>query len=228
MNIHCTHVEENRGNRKYFFGKGCNICRYFKSFADNSSIIFKGNKCQNTLIDNLIDSILGKIAISFRNYRLKLNLDKTIMFCTTSWQQLAGNRTETCKLNTRNNKGENIVLSSSAKLLGITFNTYMILISHFSIGEYALLQKLKKKKGALKYTSNKASINIKNKLVNLVIMSLIVYLITIWGWSAIPAVMNQVQVVQSIAMRWILRVNKYTSVHTLLNNCDIYFFSPGN
>ena len=47
-----------------------------------------------------------------------------------------------------------------------------------------------------------------------------VYGITIWGVVASPSVINQVQIVQNLTMRWILNLNKYTPVKSLLDKCD--------
>ena len=139
---------------------------------------------------------------------------------TTTRQQLAGNGPETLILEAKNKLEENIKPSDSARLLGIHFNSNMCWTKHLILGKEALLPRLKKSMGALKFTSNYASIETKKKLVNGIIMSKLVYGITIWGLSATATVMNQCQSVQNISMRWICGLNQYTSIETLLNKCN--------
>lgn len=74
--------------------------------------------------------------------------------------------------------------------------------------------------GVLKFTSNKATLEVKRRLVNGIIMSRLIYGIPIWGISATSSVLGQIQQVQNISMRWILGANRYTSIRSLLNQCN--------
>ena len=108
MNIGCSHLEGNMGNRNNLFGDRCTDCGFFISFADDSSIILKGSKFENNILSGKIDNILHNIGEFLKNNRLKLNLEKTELLRTTSRQQLAGNGPESMKLQTLNKKGEHI------------------------------------------------------------------------------------------------------------------------
>ena len=71
--------------------------------------------------------------------------------------------------------GQRIKPFDNAKVLGIIFNKTLSWTNHLEVGKDALIPKLKKKLGALKFTSCKASYKAKIKLAHGCIMSNIIY-----------------------------------------------------
>ena len=67
-------------------------------------------------------------------------------------------------MKTKNKKGENIKPLSWTKILRICFYANLSFKSHFEVGENALIPKLKKKLGALKFLSRKMTIQQMKKL----------------------------------------------------------------
>ena len=84
---------------------------------------------------------------------LKLNIIKTQLLRCASRQQHVGNRGDKILLEARDENGDKIKPSDSAKILGITFNKTLSWTNHLEVGKDSLVQKLKKRLGALKFTS---------------------------------------------------------------------------
>ena len=114
-----------------------------------------------------------------------------------------GNKTEDVLLEAKNEKNENIKPQNSAKILGIVFSKSLTWKEYLEVGKEAIVPKLKKKLGALKFTCRKASFNAKLKLAHGYIMSHIIYGIQVWGLHCRPSVIKRVQSVQNNTMKWI-------------------------
>ena len=112
--------------------------------------------------------------------------------------------------------GKGIVPKNTAIILGLVFSSNMLWNNYLEIGQKALIPNLKKKLGALKFTSNLANFQTKKCLIDGIIMSKIVYGICVWGLSASASMVRKVQGVQNLSMRWLLNENRYTKVETLL------------
>ena len=93
-------------------------------------------------------------------------------------------------------------------------------------GKEAMIPKLKKKLGALKFTCKYASYKAKEKLAHGCIMSTLTYGIQVWGIHCKPTVMKRVQSVQTNTLKWLtgnyngslrelLAETKWMSVHQL-------------
>ena len=137
-----------------------------------------------------------------------------------------GNKTEDVLLEAKNEKDENIKPQNNAKILGIVFSKSLTWKEYLEVGKDAIVPKLKKKLGALKFTCRKASFNAKLKLAHGCIMSHIIYRIQVWGLHCRPSVIKKVQSVQNNTMKWItgrysdctkelLTVTKWMSVFQL-------------
>ena len=162
---------------KNFFGTPCNECGRFITFADDSTIIFRGLKGDDRMLSMRIDNTLIEIHDFLAANNLKLNISKTQVLRTASRQQLVGNRTEGVVLEAKNENMENIRPLTSAKILGVRFSKSLTWKDFLEVGTEAIIPKLKKKLGALKFTCRKASYNAKLKLAHGCIMSQYVYII---------------------------------------------------
>ena len=186
------------------------------SFADDSSIVLKCTKGNDEYVSSKIDKKLISIQNFLAANNLKLNINKTQLLRCASRQQHVGNRGDKILLEARDENGDKIKPSDSAKILGITFNKTLSWTNHLEVGKDSLIQKLKKKLGALKFTSRYASYSAKMKLANGCIMSNIVYGLQIWGLHCSKTVLKKVQSVQTNTLKWI--TSKYNcSLRELLH-----------
>ena len=211
----CSHMEENNGDRDKLFGVPCKICGRFVSFADDSTIIFRGIKGEDRNISLKIDDQLLKIEDFLAANNLKLNISKTQILRTASRQQHVGNKRENIILSAKNDKGENIKPAESAKILGVIFNKALVWREFLEVGQEAMVGKLKRKLGALKFASKFSTYNTRIKLANGCIMSIITYGIQVWGLHCRPSVLKKVQSVQLNTLKWVTG-NYFGSLSQLL------------
>ena len=176
------------------------------TFADDSSITIEEirNNCKST--SEKIDNILSKLEVFLKLHNLKLNISKTVLLRVTTRQQIAWNKGEHIKLESKNEKGENIVPSTKAKILGITFKNNLTWTYLLTLGKDAIVNRCKRKLGALKHVAKNASFSYRKRLADGCIMSVLTYGIQVWGLSVKKTTMNQVQIVQNMAAGWILRM----------------------
>ena len=183
-------MEENNGDRDKLFGVPCKICGRFVTFADDSTIIFRGIKGEDRNISLKIDDQLLKIEDFLAANNLKLNISKTQILRTASRQQHVGNQRENIVLSAKNDKGENIKLANCAKILGVIFNKALVWREFLEVGQEAMVGKLKRKLGALKFASKFSTYNTRIKLANGCIMSIITYGIQVWGLHCRPSILK--------------------------------------
>ena len=122
---------------------------------------------------------------------------------TASRQQHAGNKRENIVLKAKNDKDEYIVPADCAKILGVIFNKSLIWKEFIEIGNEAMVGKLKRKLGALKFASKYSTYKTRLKLANGCIMSIITYGIQVWGLHCKPSVLSKVQSVQLNTLKWV-------------------------
>ena len=134
---------------------------------------------------------------------MKLNIKKTQLLRTASRQQHAGNKKENIKLQAKNEKDEHIVPANSAKILGLIFNKTLTWRDFIEVGKEAMVVKLKKKLGALKFAGKYATYKARLKLANGCIMSIITYGIQVWGIHCKANVLSKVQSVQLNTLKWV-------------------------
>ena len=147
--------------------------------------LVKVMKNENALVAEKLDGSLLKLEKFLRLNDLKLNIDKTELIRVTSSQQLSENGTESLCLAAKNSKNENIKSAISAKILGMTFQNNLKWSAHFEKGGEAVINKCKRKLGALKHVARDCLIEFrkKKKLADGCVMSRLTYGIQIWGLS---------------------------------------------
>ena len=155
-----------------------------------------------------------------------MNISKTQILRTASRQQHVGNQRENIVLSAKNDKGENIRPANCAKILGVIFNKSLVWREFLEVGKEAMVGKLKRKLGALKFASKFSTYNTRIKLANGCIMSIITYGIQVWGLHCRPSVLKKVQSVQLNTLKWVtgnyqgslrqlLEATKWLSVYQL-------------
>ena len=134
-----------------------------KSVHFTISDLVKVMKNENALVAEKLDGILLKLEKFLRLNNLKLNIDKTELIRVTSSQQLSANGTESLCLAAKNSKNENIKSAISAKILGMTFQNNLKWSAHFEKGGEAVINKCKRKLGALKHVARDCLIEFRKK-----------------------------------------------------------------
>ena len=131
------------------------------SYADDTSIniqFHSGDSNKN--VAKKVDGILSYLEQFFKLNNLKLNVGKTVIMRITMWQKSVKNP-ESIVLETKDDKGKNIVPAETAKKLRITINWSLNQNYHLDKGKEGILNKCKKKLGALKHVANHACLNTK-------------------------------------------------------------------
>ena len=111
-------------------------------------------------------------------------------------------------------------------ILGLIFSKTITWRDYLESGKEAIIPKLMKKLGALKFTCRNTSYKAKEKLAHGCFINTLVYIIHIWGLHTKPSVTRKVQSVQTNTLKWMsddydgsLRVlliqTKWISVHQL-------------
>ena len=83
--------------------------------------------------------------------------------------------------------------ANCAKILGVIFSKNLIWKEYIEIGNEAMVGKLKRKLGALKFASKFSTFKTRLKLANGCIMSTITYGIQVWGLHCKASVLSKVQ-----------------------------------
>ena len=165
---------------------------------------------------------MSRVINTWLNYcnsnQLCMNDGKTALMRISNRQKLQCNPPETIILDILDDQGNNIRPRDEHKILGIRIKKDLTWGLHLKTGKKALIPDLCKKLGSLwlvsKYLDSKARL----KLANGIIMSKIIYMITIWG-SARPSWINAIQRIQNKAARYVTRMNRYTRITKLMKDC---------
>ena len=171
----CVHEVNSGILRDELFSQPCMECGRFISFADDSLIILCGCKGDDNILSVEIDSKLISTKEFLAANNLKLNIGKTQVLRTASRQQHVGNKGERILLEAVDDLGKRIKPKENAKVLGIIFSKTLTWADHLEIGKDAMIPKLNKKLGALKFTCKAASYDAKVNLSHGCIMSTITY-----------------------------------------------------
>ena len=110
---------------------------------------------------------------------------------------------EYVRLKAKDEKGKHIVPANCAKILGIIFSKSLTWRDFIETGNKAMVGKLKRKLGALKFASKFSTYKTRLKLANGCIMSVITYGIQVWGVHCKATVLSKVQSVQLNTLKWV-------------------------
>ena len=105
--------------------------------------------------------------------------------------------------------------ANCAKILGVIFSKNLIWKEFIESGKEAMVGKLKRKLGALKFAGKFSSFKTRLKLANGCIMSTIIYGIQVWGIHCKASVLSKVQSVQLNTLKWVTG-KYYDSLRKLL------------
>ena len=154
------------------------------------------------------------IANFFRENRLVINDNKTqlLILGTKKHAQLQ----EEVQLDT----GSVLVTPvESSKLLGLHIHQTLKWKEHLLSGSTSLLAMLAKRLSVLKRTSRNASFKTRLKVANACFISILTYMISVWG-SSESYVLKAIQVIQNKAARHVTKLTWYTPTRQLLKQCN--------
>ena len=102
----------------------------------------------------------------------------------------------------------------------MTFQNNLNWNSHFDKGGDAVLNKCKRKLGALKHVAKNCTFEFRRKLADGCVMSRLTYGIQVWGLAINKTPMKKVQRVQNLTMCWVLSKPFWTKTTDLLKEMN--------
>ena len=102
----------------------------------------------------------------------------------------------------------------------MTFQNNLKWSAHFEKGGEAVINKCKRKLGALKHVARDCSIEFRKKLADGCVMSRLTYGIQIWVLSINKTPMKKIQGVQNLVMCWVLSRPFWTKITELLDEMN--------
>ena len=194
------------------FTKKCKECGNLCCYVDDSTFTYTSS-CPVD-ITNTLTVKYQKLAEYFANNRLVINHDKThlVVMGTRKYDT----KREEISVDTGTLR---IFPTESEKLLGINIHQSLKWGNHVITNKSSLLNRLNSRLNGLKYISNIASFKTRLMVANACFMSILIYMITIWG-STEEYILNCVQLMQNKAARCVTKLDRYTSIKTLLDQCN--------
>ena len=160
----------------------CRGCGNIPSYADDATYVCTGNRENNQV---RVIEILEKLRKFLNGNMLTINTAKTVLIEIMVPQRRTVTLGEEPSIKTKNEIGEEKIVKTSteAVLLGGTFHRSTSWKAHVQTGEEALVSKLRKKLGMLKFIGKNLNKKGKLMLANGFILSKIIYLIPPLGRS---------------------------------------------
>ena len=116
--------------------------------------------------------------------------------------------------------GQHTILpSETEKLLGCNIHQNLKWQTHIQTGDGSLTKQLTSRLNAMQKVSYHATFKTRLSAANGVFMSTLAYLLPVWGGCE-GFLIRSLQVLQNRAVRQVTRLNWYTPVKRLLNQCN--------
>ena len=168
-------------NQKVLFGDNCRSCGSVPSYADDATYVVESKTREISQIK--IEEATTKLKNFLNSQNLCVNMEKTCILETMVKQKRSRLKGEQPSLSIQKESGESttILPKKHIRLLGINLEENLAWNSHLLHGEKAILPALRKQLGALKHISKEIPMKSRRTLANGLIVSRILYGITIWG-----------------------------------------------
>ena len=152
--------------------------------------------------------------------KLTINTSKTTLIEMILPQRRTVTDGHAPTLETTDDNGEDKIVEASteALLLGGTFHQTTSWKAHVDSGEEAILPKLRKKLGMLRYIGKNMKMKGKMMLANGYILSRVIYLLPLWGGTD-KKYRQKIQVVLNDTARWVCGHGKRTRKIKLMRLC---------
>ena len=190
----------------------CTECGMLCCYVDDSTYSYASKDPQQ--LSMMLDKQYKSLANYFRNNRLVINDGKTHLLVIGRRGQK--HMRERVAVNT----GTFVIEpTESEKLIWLNIHQSLTWKHHLRDGENSVLKNLNKRLNAIKTISYHASFKTRLMLANGGFMSLVTYMIAVWGNSE-KYLIRMVQVLQNKAARYVTKLSWYTPSRTLLKrNC---------
>ena len=183
----------------------CEKCGNISCFADDSCYSVSADS-PTALTEKLTQSF-ATISRSLKEQRLKINESKTHLLVMSTRQKRRHNDTESVHIRApvtlqvgRFELAPVITPTPVEKLLGVHISQDLSFTQHLSTHKNSIINKLKKRVGALKLLKKVTSFKTRLKIANAVVMSVITYCMPVWA-GAPGYLIAALQTVQTEAAR---------------------------
>ena len=210
-------MTSNKTNEK-IFENNCENCGHIVSYADDSTFLFSSNS--RYLNQEILTNKLQNITDFLQSNVLSINPTKTTIMEIMLKQKRGKIKGIPPSLVVPKPDGtpKLIQVVKSTVLLGGTVQNSTSWQEHLDTGEEALLPKLRRKLGALKFLSRNLSMRSRRLLANSFILSRLTYLLPIWGGTE-EKYHRKVQAVLNNTARFVVRAGKREKTETLMERC---------
>ena len=206
-------IHDHLATNNTFFNTHCRTCGSICSFADDSTYA-KSDKDVDKLQDD-IKTKFNDISSYMANNKLVLNSDKTHLLIMTSAEKHKKHHNFGIVLDTGQEIIEPVL---HERLLGADISNDFKFNIHIRDGDKSMMNILTSRTNALRKVANISSFKTRKMIAEGIIMSNIMYIITVYG-SCSEYLKDGLQVVQNTAARCVTGLAWNTSVAVLLLQC---------
>ena len=190
----------------------CGPCGSLVNYVDDGTYTFT-NKDPN-MLSTVLTNKYKVIEEYMVGNKLVINADKTHLIV------MGSKKHENVRQTVQLIAGQHRILpSESEKLLGCNINQNLKWKTHIQTGESSLLRQLTSRLNALQKVSVHATFKTRLSAANGVFMSILSYLIPVWGGCE-GYLVRAMQVLQNRAARQVTKQNWFTPTRKLLNQCN--------
>ena len=194
------------------FNMNCNECGGLCCYVDDSTYMFSST--DPATLSGKLSEQYKKLADYMGDNKLVINDDKTHLLVMGTAKYSA--KRELVSIDTGTVTVKPI---ETEKLLGINIHQSLKWKEHVLSGEKSMIKILTTRLSALKKISRNASFQTRLMVANSCFMSVISYMISVWGGTE-SYIIKAVQVIQNKAARCITKKSWYTPTRTLLLECN--------
>ena len=205
-------VQGGQGGQQGLFNLYCAQCGGVCCYVDDSTYTFSSSNPAE--ITETLSSKYMKLADYMRNNRLVINNDKTHLVV------MGGPRHKELRQQVSIDTGTvGVPPVETEKLLGINIHQSMRWKEHIIDSKKSMVKSLTSRLNALKMISVNATFKTRLMVANSCFMSIITYMIVVWGGTE-KFIVRVVQVMQNKAARCVTKQGWYTPTRTLLLQCN--------
>ena len=200
------------------FGLNCDSCGILPSYADDTTYVTaSSNRAQNQL---KIKNMLVKLTMILNANQLTVNAGKTLITELMLRQKKAHLRDNPPVLRVVTTQGtvKTIVAEKETLLLGCTLQDNTSWQMHLDTGHNALIPKLRKRLGAIKYIGKDLPQKARLLLINSYLISTLLYLLPVWAGTDIKY-LNKIQVTLNNAARFVSGQGRRAHTLDLMKSC---------
>ena len=190
----------------------CEPCGSLVNYVDDGTYTYSHS--DPNMLSTMLTSKYKVIEEYMVGNKLVINADKTHLVVMGSKKHEAARQTVELRA------GQHLISpSATEKLLGCSINENLKWQTHIQTGESSLMKQLTSRLNALQKVSIHATFKTRLSAANGVFMSVLAYLIPLWGGCE-GYLVRAMQVLQNRAARQVTKLNWFTPTRKLLNQCN--------